>query len=200
MQPVLIPSKQGSYIWKRNLMDRDDNIDDCSSISSLEKTEEGVKKGDDQILTKGKEVLSPINIEDSEDSISNNSLENHTDAFSADEIQRSNQIETQATSSNPPILKKQGIQNKLPHGCGPKFLKLAEAVKDGGGGGRRQRQQGAVEVGWSRSVPTFDRGRPAKGVIVQAESDLTPNNCGGDDSGRTMFHLEGLILELVLSS
>jgi hypothetical protein len=58
-----------------------------------------------------------------------------------------------------PAAKKLGNRSKFPFGCGPKFLQLVEAVKDGGGGGRRRRARGGGEVGRSSSVPVLQGGR-----------------------------------------
>jgi hypothetical protein len=57
------------------------------------------------------------------------------------------------------VVKKPGIRNKFPQGCGPKFFQLVEAVKDGGVGGRRRRARGGGDAGRSSFVPALQGGR-----------------------------------------
>jgi hypothetical protein len=99
-----------------------------------------------------------------------------------------------------PNLKKQVVRNKFPHGCGPKFLKLVEAVKDGGGGVRRRRTRGSVETRRSRSVPAKQGGRIQNGAVENSETGaILISTTHDEDSieGRN-FNFEGLNLEVVL--
>jgi hypothetical protein len=77
-----------------------------------------------------------------------------------------------AIDSNAQVVKKLGNRSKFPQGCGPKFLQLVEAVKDGGVGGRRRRARGGGSVGRSSSVPAVEgeRGRTSVGVLSPSEA------------------------------
>jgi hypothetical protein len=102
----------------------------------------------------------------------------------------------QFSSDNNPLIhaaKKLGIRSKFPFGCGPKFLQLVEAVKDGGGGGRRRPARGGGEVGRSSSVPALQGGR-ARTVIGVA----TPPAMAIDPVPLISSQIEGLNLEVVL--
>ncbi|WJX32140.1 hypothetical protein P8452_20505 [Trifolium repens] len=70
------------------------------------------------------------------------------------------------------ILKKGVVRNKLPQGCGPKFLQLVEVANEGGRGGRRRRGRGrgGGAIGRSRSVPAMQGGRATRRSV----DSLTP--------------------------
>jgi hypothetical protein len=97
------------------------------------------------------------------------------------------------------VLKKQGGRNKLPLGCGPKFLQLVEAVKEVGGGGRSRRGRGG-EVGRSRSVPAKKGRSEVIGVPVKVVDVAIPPSVtnGVANTSERNFDLEGLNLEVVL--
>jgi hypothetical protein len=92
-----------------------------------------------------------------------------------------------------PVAKKLGNRSKFPFGCGPKFLQLVEAVKDGGGGGRRRRARGGGEVGRSSSVPVLQGGRERSTVGV-----LTTTENVAEAVPLISTQIEGLNLEVVL--
>jgi hypothetical protein len=92
-----------------------------------------------------------------------------------------------------PTVKKLGSRNKFPFGCGPKFLQLVEAVKEGGGGGRRRRARGGGEVGRSSSVPVLQGGRYRTAVGI-----LTPSVTPIEPAPLISSQIEGLNLEVVL--
>jgi hypothetical protein len=108
------------------------------------------------------------------------------------EAQSLNQIGDD-TIQQAPVAKKLGTRSKFPFGCGPKFLQLVEAVKDGGGGGRRRRARGGGEVGRSSSVPVTQGGRDRTSVGV-----LTQTANVTETVPLISSQIEGLNLEVVL--
>jgi hypothetical protein len=158
---------------------------------------------DELIIKKGKEVLLPVHIEASEDSISSNTLDINNEAHSSHGSEESHnslhEVDIDVVS-NIANIKKQVPRVKFPQGCGPKFLKLVEAVKEGGGVGQRRRQRGGEEMGRSRSVPASQRGRLPNNVVVQADVETTSTLVVGGESSSAVrnFHWEGLNLEVVL--
>jgi hypothetical protein len=99
------------------------------------------------------------------------------------------------SSTNVPMAKKVGSRNKFRHGCGPKFLQLVEAVKDGGAGGRRRRVRGGGVVGRASSVPALQGGRGFSAVGVSSPANTTIEVVPLISS-----QIEGLNLEVVLPS
>jgi hypothetical protein len=97
------------------------------------------------------------------------------------------------SSTNVPMAKKVGSRNKFPHGCGPKFLQLVEAVKDGDVGGRRRRVRGGGVVGRASSVPALQGGRGLSAVGVSSPANTTIEVVPLISS-----QIEGLNLEVVL--
>jgi hypothetical protein len=154
-------------------------------------------------LKKGKEVFLPAHIEISEDSISNNTLENNSEAHSShcsDESHNSLHEVALGVTPNNANFKKQVPRVKFPQGCGPKFLKLVEAVKECGSSGRRRRQRGGEELGRARSVPASQRGRLSSSAAAQADVEAIPILFADGETSTTVtnLHLEGLNLEVVL--
>jgi hypothetical protein len=108
--------------------------------------------------------------------------------------------EVEGDFSKHQVSKKQGTRDKLPLGCGPKFLQLVEAVKEVGGGGRRRRFRGGGEVGRSRSVPAKQgRSEVIEVPVNVVDGPITPCCINGDvTTAERNFDLEGLNLEVVL--